>query len=84
MSRKLLIETSEGTREIHYGALSSGEITRRISEYEKRYGSSFVQFSKHLSCDQIGPQEMTDVMDWECLETERASRQNVSYVKHVE
>ncbi len=79
MNRKLLIETLEGSREIDYGSLSPGEIAKRISTYEKRFGLSFVQYSSHLSCEQIGPQEMTDVMDWECLEAELAARKNITY-----
>ena len=51
------------------------EVVKRISAYQKKYGSPFVQYNSHLSCEQIGPEEMTDIMDWECLEGELAARQ---------
>jgi hypothetical protein len=78
MTRKLFIETSDGKQEINYQTLTSGDILRRIREYEQKYGSPFDAYSGRLSCDRLSPQEMTDLMDWECLEAELTARKQAA------
>jgi hypothetical protein len=75
MTRKLVIESSEGGRtEINYSSLDVREITGRIWTYEKRYGGNFEKFLQSYNCDNASPQEITDYMDWKNLVAELADR----------
>ena len=76
MSRRLLIRTPKGTQEINYASIPLDELVNRISCYEQKYGSSLAQFTVNVTCEQVGPQEMTDLMDWESLEAELSFRKS--------
>lgn len=75
MSKRLVIESSDqGGTEIDYSSLSLREIGRRVRAYETKYGMSFTPYNRQFSCDDATPSEMTDIMDWEYLVEERATR----------
>ena len=64
-----------------YGKLPIEELGRRISEYERKYGSSLDSYAAGVSCDSASVYELSDLMDWENLveelKTRRLSRVNV-------
>jgi hypothetical protein len=74
MIKRLVIESGGKRKEIVYSDLSMRDINSRIRAYERKYGTSFSRYSKAFSCDDALPDEMTDVMDWEYLIAEKASR----------
>ena len=74
MSRKLVIDDEHGHREIEYSSLPPREINQRIRAYESKYGSTFSRYYKTFSCGDARPDEMTDIMDWELLIAEKATR----------
>jgi len=76
MSRTLLIRTPKGTQEINYASLTMDQLVSRLSCYEQKYGSPLGQFTVNVTCEQVGPQEMTDLMDWESLEAELSFRKS--------
>ena len=78
MSRRLVVSSEAGNYEIDYSTLSLREINHRIRALEKKYGTSFARFSGCFSCSDASQDEMTDVMDWECLVEEKAGRLKVS------
>jgi len=76
MSRKLLVETSEGGRSIiDYASLRKRELDERIRAYEKKYGMPFSTYHKQFDCDRALPWESGDLIDWESLVRERKTRQ---------
>ena len=74
MNRRLVIDSEPGHIEINYSTLSLREINRRIGALEMKYAASFERFSSSFSCSNASQDEMTDIMDWECLIEERAER----------
>jgi hypothetical protein len=75
MSRHSLIESSEnGRTEIDYSAMPEAEIKRRIHGYHEKYGMTLTAYSNRFSSAGATPQEMLDVMDWDCLIRERDQR----------
>ena len=75
MSRHSVIESSEnGRTEIDYSAMPEAEIERRIHGYHEKYGMTLTAYSRRFSCADAAPQEMLDVMDWDCLIRERDQR----------
>jgi hypothetical protein len=77
MNRHSVIESSEnGRTEIDYSGMTDAEIERRIHGYREKYGVTLAAYSKRFSCAAASPQEMLDVMDWDCLIRERDERRN--------
>jgi hypothetical protein len=77
MSRYGVIESSEnGRTEIDYSAMPEDEIERRIHGYHEKYGTTLTAYSRRFSCAGAAPQEMLDVMDWDCLIRERDQRRS--------
>ena len=74
MIKKLVIESGGKRTEIVYSDLSMRDISSRIREYEKKYGTSFSRYFKTFSCDGAMTDEMTDIMDWEYLVEEKSTR----------
>jgi len=75
MKRTMVTTTSDGTREeTDFSVLSDAEINHRISVYEQKYGSSFVEHSDRFSCDTASHEEVFDLIDWETLVEEREER----------
>jgi hypothetical protein len=58
--------------------MPDAEISRRIAEYEERYGMPLDRYARDFSCDHAGHQEIFDQMDWEALTEERNDRSVVS------
>lgn len=74
MIKKFVIEEDGKRTEINYSELSMREINSRIRVYEKKYGASFSKYFRTFSCDEAGPDDTTDVMDWEYLVAEKTER----------
>jgi len=75
MKRSMVTTTSDGMREeIDFSLLSDAEIDHRISTYERKYGSSFAEYSDRFSCDAAGHEEVLDLIEWETLVEEREER----------
>jgi hypothetical protein len=75
MSRRSVVISSEhGRSEVEYGRLPVQDLARRISEYERKYGSPLDSYAPRVSCDSAGVYELSDLMDWESLVEELAAR----------
>ena len=73
MSRIVVISGTEGERRIDYSALTSREIDRRLSAYQKRHGS-FRKFLYRYDCESSPPEDSVILIDWESLLAERKER----------
>ena len=77
MTRYSVVESSEhGRTRIDYSAMTDAEIERRIHGYNEKHGMLLVVYLKRFSCADANPQEMLEVMDWDCLVRERDERRN--------
>ncbi len=75
MRRTSVFQSSEhGRGETDYSALSISDLDCRIGEYEKKYGMSYIQFNRQFNSSDASGLELSDLMDWEYLMTEKRER----------
>lgn len=75
MTRVSVFESSENGRVVtEYGKLPLRELEKRISCYEKKYGSTFARYNRQFDCDGALPSETSDLMDWQNLVEEKRER----------
>lgn len=75
MSRISVFESSQTGRIVtEYGKLPLRELEKRISSYEKKYGTTYVRYNRQFDCDSALPWETSDLMDWRNLVEEKKER----------
>ena len=75
MRRCMVTTLSDGTREeIDYSMLTAADIRRRMGVYQDKYGAPLKQYIRTFSCDRASHDEVFDLMDWETLGEELATR----------
>ena len=73
MSRVLAIRGTDGEKEVDYSSLPVKEIQKRITRYQKKYGS-YAKFLRNYDCESSPPEDYLTLIDWECLLDEQKSR----------
>jgi Family of unknown function (DUF6516) len=72
---KLIVETPEGTREIDYAKLTSGEIAQRLRTYDQQYGG-YEKFLGQYDCGASSFEDSVILMDWDGLLEEKKRRRD--------
>ena len=75
MIRMSIFDSSETGRIVtEYGKLPVRELDKRISSYEKKYGTTYARYHRRFDSDSALPWETSDLMDWENLVEEKKDR----------